>query len=326
MIATDTRAVPATVRVRVPGTSANLGPGFDALGLALSLYDEATITLRADAEVSFDVSGLGAASLPRDERHLLLRSMRAAARHFGLAMSGVEIRMHNVIPQGRGLGSSAATIAAGVAAAWVLRHPKRDQLDRGAILAEAAGIEGHPDNVAACVYGGLTISWQGAQGAEAVGVPVHAEIEPVLFQPAHELSTSIARGLLPATVSHPDAAFTAGRSALLIHALTAAPHLLLDATEDRLHQPYRASAIPESTLLCGELRRAGVPAVISGAGPSVLALCGSQGQLETAMDAPLAPGWLRSRLDIGVGLEASLAPDERNSVGVPPVVPDESSV
>lgn len=306
MTATETRAFPASVRVRVPGTSANLGPGFDALGLALSLYDEAIITLRADAKVLFDVSGLGADSLPRDESHLLLRSMRTAAQHFGLAVTGVEIWMHNVIPQGRGLGSSAATISAAVAAAWMLRHPERDLLDRAAILAEAAEIEGHPDNVAACVYGGLTISWQGSRGAAAARVAVNAEIKPVLFEPTYEMATSLARGLLPPTVSHADAAFTAGRSALLIHALSTAPHLLLDATEDRLHQPYRAKAMPDSALLCGQLRQAGVPAVISGAGPSVLALCGAQGHLEAAMDAPLAAGWLRRRLDIGVGLEASL--------------------
>jgi len=301
---------PASVRVRVPATSANLGPGFDALGLALSLYDEATVTLRTDAEVVIDIAGVGADSLPRDERHLLLRSMRGAAEHFGLPMAGVEIRMHNVIPQSRGLGSSAATIAAGVAAAWML-HPDHRQLDRGAIMAVAAGIEGHPDNVAACVYGGLTISWQGNHGAAAVAVPVHSDIEPVLFLPGLELSTSIARGLLPATISHADAAFTAGRAALLIHALAVAPHLLVQATEDRLHQAYRAPAIPESTALLSELRRAGVAAVISGAGPSVLALCSDPRQTEQAMNVRLSSGWSCHRLDVSIGLDATLgvAPD-----------------
>lgn len=297
-----------SVRVRVPATSANLGPGFDSLGLALGVYDQVTVTPRPDSAVVIDISGLGSESLPRDERHLLLRSMRTAAERFGLTIAGVEIRTHNVIPQGQGLGSSAATIAAGVAAAWML-HPEHDELDRAAIMAEAAVIEGHPDNVAACVYGGLTISWGGAQGAVAAAVPVHADLEPVLFLPALELSTTIARGLLPGTVSHADAAFTAGRSALLIHALTAAPQLLMDATEDRLHQMYRASAIPETTALLEELRRGGVPAVISGAGPSVLALCSAQAQVERVMNAPLSPGWICTRLGVGVGLEAALVTD-----------------
>jgi len=296
---------PTSVRVRVPATSANLGPGFDALGLALSRYDEATIALRTDAAVVIDITGVGADFLPRDEGHLLLRAMRSAAEHFGLPMTGVEIRMHNAIPQSRGLGSSAATIVAGVAAAWML-HPDHERLDPAAVLAVAAGIEGHPDNVAACVYGGLTISWQGAQGAAAVAVPVHSDIEPVLFLPALELSTSLARGLLPATISHADAAFAAGRSALLIHALAAAPHLLMQATEDRLHQAYRAAAIPESSAALHMLRRAGVPAVISGAGPSVLALCSDPEQIEAAMKARLSPGWSCHRLEVATGLDVAL--------------------
>jgi len=252
-----------------------------------------------------EIAGQGAASLPRDERHLLLAAMRIAALEFGVIVRGVQLRVRNAIPQGRGLGSSAATIAAGVAAAWML-HPDHQQLDRGAIMTVAADIEGHPDNVAACVYGGLTISWQGVHGAAAVAVPVHADIEPVLFLPGLELSTSIARGLLPATISHADAAFSAGRAALLIHALAVAPHLLAQATEDRLHQAYRAPAIPESTALLSELRRAGVAAVISGAGPSVLALCSEPRKTEQAMNVRLSSGWSCHRLDVSIGLDATL--------------------
>lgn len=298
----------ASVRVRVPASSANLGPGFDSLGLALSLYDEATVTLRRDSEVILDITGIGAESLPRNEQHLLLSSLRSAAERFGVHVDGVEIRITNAIPQGRGLGSSAATITAGVAAAGML-VPGRDALDRQAVMAVAAEIEGHPDNVAACVYGGLTISWQGASGACAVALAVHPNVEPVLYVPGFELPTETARGLLPASVPHADAAFTAGRSALLIYALTLAPRLLLEATEDRLHQSYRASAIPESTVLLQELRSAGVPAVISGAGPSVLALCSAPTQVEQGMNAPLSTGWTRHRLEVCAGLEAALLPD-----------------
>lgn len=292
-----------SVRVRVPATSANLGPGFDSLGLALSLYDEATVSLRSDAEVVIDIAGLGADSLPRDEAHLLLRALRIAAERFGLRVDGVEIRVRNGIPQGRGVGSSAATITAGVAAAWML-VPGQAQLDHSAVLTVAADIEGHPDNVAACVYGGLTISWQSASGATAAAVPVHPDVEAVLFVPNLELSTDTARGLLPASVPHADAAFTAGRSALLIHALTTAPHLLLEATADRLHQTYRAAAMPESAALLDNLRRLGIPAVISGAGPAVLALCGDQDSTERATEAPAPMGWTRHRLAVSAGLES----------------------
>jgi len=290
--------------VRVPASSANLGPGFDSLGLALSLYDEATISLRSDADVVIDIAGLGSDHLPRDEQHLLLRSLRVAAERFGLRVDGVEIRMRNAIPQSRGLGSSAATITAGVAAAWLL-DPDHSQLDRSAVLAVAAGIEGHPDNVAACVYGGLTISWQGAHGTAAVAVDVHPDIEAVLFLPSLEMSTSTARGLLPASVPHADAAFAVGRSALLIHALSVAPNLLLEGTEDRLHQSYRAGSMPQSAALLEGLRLLGVAAVISGAGPSVLGLCGSQASMDSAMQMDLPGGWSRHRLAVSTGVEFS---------------------
>ncbi len=289
--------------MRVPATSANLGPGFDAVGLALSLYDEAVITLRPDAAVVVDIDGLGSDWLPRGEEHLMLRSLRSAADRFGLLVGGVEIRAHNAIPQGRGLGSSAATITAGVAAAWML-VPGHDGLDPAAVLAVAAALEGHPDNVAACVYGGLTISWVGADCACAAALQVHPGIRAELFLPSLELPTASARGLLPATVPHPEAAFNAGRSALLTHALTTAPDLLLEATEDRLHQPYRAAAMPESTALLEDLRHAGIAAVISGAGPSVLALTSTRSGAEAAQTIVLPPGWTRHRLAVSDGVEA----------------------
>lgn len=293
-----------SVRVRVPATSANLGPGFDALGLALSFHDEAVVTLRSDGDVVIHIEGLGGDRLPRGEEHLLLRSLRSAAERFGLVVGGVEIRAHNAIPQGRGLGSSAATIAAGVAAAWML-VPGHDRLDRAAVLAVAAALEGHPDNVAASVYGGLTISWFGADVARAAALQVHPDIRVELFLPSLELPTATARGLLPGTVSHREAAFNAGRSALLIHALTSDPTLLLEATEDRLHQQHRAAAMPESTALLEELRGAGVAAVISGAGPSVLALSGAEPTVEAGPEPQLPAGWTRHRLAVAGGVETS---------------------
>jgi len=299
-----------SVRVRVPATSANLGPGFDALGLALDLHDEVIVTLLPGTEIVIDIAGIGAETLPRDESHLLLSSLRTAAQRFGVELSGIGIAARNAIPQSRGLGSSAATITAGVAAAWMLASG-HDQLDRAEVLGLAAQIEGHPDNVAACVLGGLTISWQGARGAQAVAVPIRADIEPVLFLPPDGLSTDTARGLLPATIGHAEAAFNAGRSALLIHALTAAPELLLVATQDRLHQSQRGPAMPESSRLLEALRAADIPAVISGAGPSVLALCSTACPPERASAVPMPAGWTCLRLEVSAGADASL-------VGAPP--------
>lgn len=297
------QAASRSVRVRVPATSANLGPGFDALGLALTLYDEAVVTLREDHAVVIDIDGLGSGMLPRGEEHMLLRSLRSAADQFGVAVGGVEIRAHNAIPQGRGLGSSAATITAGVAAAWML-VPGQERLDPAAVLAVAASIEGHPDNVAACVYGGLTISWLDAGCARAAALPVHPNVRAEVFLPSQEFSTDIARGLLPSTVAHSDAAFNAGRSALLVHALTTAPEFLLEATEDRLHQPYRAAAMPDSMALLVDLRRVGIAAVMSGAGPSVLALTGAGPGIAARSTIELPSGWTRQQLAVAGGVEA----------------------
>lgn len=297
------QGAPRSVRVRVPATSANLGPGFDCLGLALSLYDEVVVTPRADLALVIDIDGLGGDVLPRGEEHMLLRALRSAADQFGVAVGGVEIRALNAIPQGRGLGSSAATITAGVAAAWML-VPGQERLDPAAVLAVAASIEGHPDNVAACVYGGLTISWLDSGSARAAALQVHPDIRAEVFLPSLEISTVTARGLLPSTVAHSDAAFNGGRSALLIHALTTAPELLLEATEDRLHQPYRAVAMPDSVALLADLRRAGIAAVISGAGPSVLALTGGAPGVDARPTIELPSGWTRQHLAVAGGVEA----------------------
>jgi homoserine kinase len=169
------------------------------------------------------------------------------------------------------MGSSAAAVVGGILAAWAL-CPAVTGIDDERVLTLADDIEGHPDNVAACLLGGLTLSWTGPEGVRAVSTAVVPEVSPVLCVPATTLSTHVARGLLPATVSHADAVFNAGRSALLVHALTAAPHLLLDATDDRLHQDQRGPAMPATAALVGDLRDAGHAAVVSGAGPAVLVL------------------------------------------------------
>ena len=259
-----------TVRIRVPATSANLGPAFDCAGLALSCWDTLDVTL-TDGGLDVQVTGAGAGELPTDESHLVVQAFRAACVELGWTPAGLRLSARNGIPQGRGMGSSAAAVTAGVLAAWSL-CPDVAGVDDAAVLQLCAAIEGHPDNVAPCLLGGATLSWMTAAGARAERLTVDPRVAPVLFVPTSTLSTHLARGLLPAVVPHADAAHAAGRAALLVHALTREPALLLEGTEDRLHQAQRAPAMPESAALLARLRAAGHAAVVSGAGPCVLAL------------------------------------------------------
>lgn len=279
------------VRVRVPATSANLGPGFDCLGLALSRYDEVDVRVSADG-LDVRVDGEGAASVPRDESHLVVRAIRAAFDRLGGQPAGLAVHCRNTIPHGRGLGSSAAAVIAGIVAARALAPDGISALPDSAVLALATTFEGHPDNVAACLFGGLTIAWLSDGVADAARSTVHPDVRPVLFVPASTLSTDLARGLLPDAVPRRDAVSTVGRAALLVHALTAEPSLLLPATEDWLHQSYRASARPETTALVGRLRARGIPAVVSGAGPSVLAFAPAD------LSPYVPPGWLLAPLAV----------------------------
>lgn len=274
--------------VRVPASSANLGPGFDALGLALGMHDQASAQFAA--ETCVEVSGAGAATVPRDESHLVLRALRRGLAVSGESERGVHLRCHNVIPHGRGLGSSAAAICAGLLLARALSDPSGVRLDGPALLALAAEVEGHPDNVAACLLGGLTVAWTTGGTARATRLTVHPGITPVVLIPAEESSTDAARGLLPDSVPHSDAAFNASRAALLIAALTVDPAQLLTATEDRLHQPYRADSMPATAELVAGLRADGLAAVVSGAGPTVLVLCRSAAEVARASAAP-GTGW-----------------------------------
>jgi homoserine kinase len=262
------------VLVRVPATSANLGPGFDTLGLALGLYDEVGVAVTSSG-VDIEVTGEGAADLAdAGEKHLIVRALRVALDELDVPQpGGFALRCVNRIPHGRGLGSSAAAIVAGVLAARALAGASVAPAD---VLPLANVLEGHPDNVAPCLLGGLTIAWvaTGASGlpeARAIRLDPRPEVLPVAFIAPAPVSTKVARGLLPAAVPHADAASNAGRAALLIAALTARPDALLDGTEDKLHQDYRATAMPHTHDLVTRLRAAGVPAVVSGAGPSVLA-------------------------------------------------------
>jgi homoserine kinase len=265
---------PAEVRVRVPGSSANLGPGFDSLGLALALYDDVEVSVAADG-VEVEVEGEGAGRVPCDEAHLVVRAMRMAWNIVGDAPPGLRMRCRNSVPHSRGLGSSAAAAVAGAVAAVVLAG--RDaELERETILQVAAGMEGHADNAAASLLGGFVVAWETvgntSERFHAVRLDAHPGIRPVALVAGAESLTSTTRGLLPQHVPLVDAAFTGSRTALAVLAFTQRPELLLPATEDRLHQGYRRPAYPESADLVDALRGRGIPATISGAGPTVLAL------------------------------------------------------
>ncbi|MEV6926175.1 homoserine kinase [Dactylosporangium sp. NPDC051485] len=279
--------------VRVPATSANLGPGFDALGLALTLYDtvEGRVTVGG---VTVEVSGEGAGELPGDESHLVVRSMLRAFDALGERPAGLHLRCDNRIPQARGLGSSSAAIVAGIVLARALVEDGEKRMPDAEALALAGAIEGHPDNVAPCLLGGFTIAWQEHGVATAVRREPDPGIRPVLFVPEERGLTEVARAALPKDVPHADAAFNAGRAALLVHALAGDPGRLFAATEDRLHQQYRAQGMPLTAELVALLRAEGVAAVVSGAGPSVLAL-GIDGWAPRPV-----PGWRVLPLDVDV--------------------------
>jgi len=266
-----------TVEVRVPATSANLGPGFDTLGLALSIYDELTVSALDGHEIDIAVEGTGAAEIPTDASNLILRTIRYAYEAVGRQAPGIRIRARNGIPHGRGLGSSGSAVVAGLLAAKGLLDGVATFSDAD-LLRLATEIEGHPDNVAPALFGGLTIAWTDDEMPRHKKLLVHRGVSPLVFVPDRTMSTSTARSVLDPAVSREDAVFNVSRSALLIAALTQSPDLLMAATEDRLHQNSRAAAMPETDSLVRALRAAGFAAVVSGAGPSVLVLADGPGR------------------------------------------------
>jgi homoserine kinase len=284
------------VAVSVPATSANLGPGFDSLGLALAHRDRVTARVLAPGTPStVVVRGEGAGQVPLDGRHLVLSSMGAAFARMGVEPPALDLECDNVIPHARGLGSSSAAIVAGICLARELVGGPA-ALDDDAALALAAQIEGHPDNVAPALLGGFTIAWTGEGRCRAVVAEVDPRVQVVVFVPPAGVETTVARGLLPDDVPHDDAAANAGRAALLVHALGREPELLLAATEDRLHQDHREPAMPASLTLVRALRTAGVAAVVSGAGPAVLAFTDEPGRAAVVAHAP--PRWRALPLSI----------------------------
>ncbi|SMQ68079.1 homoserine kinase [Agreia sp. VKM Ac-1783] len=272
-----------SVTVKVPATTANLGPGFDTLGLALALYDELTVTVREQPGATVQVTGVGEGEVPTDESNLVVRAIAHAFAAYDQPMPGLDLVAHNVIPHGRGLGSSGAAIVSGIMAAKGLLDGIVD-IDALGLLALATEMEGHPDNVAPCLFGGLTIAWVTPEGPQFKKLIVHRGVSPLVLVPQATMSTALARSLQPESVPHADAIFNVSRSTLLIAALIQSPELLLAATEDRLHQNYRAEAMPDTSRLIGLLREQGFPAVVSGAGPSILVLCSDPAQRLAAVE------------------------------------------
>lgn len=259
------------VSVKVPATSANLGPGFDTLGLALALYDELEVAVRDEPGATVEVIGVGEGEVPTDESNLVVRAIAHTFEAVGIPVPGLQLRARNNIPHGRGMGSSGAAIVSGIMAAKGLLEGVVD-LDAQQLLALANDMEGHPDNVAPALFGGLTIAWVTPDGPRFKKLIVHRGVSPLVLVPEHAMSTALARSLQPQSVPHEDAVFNVSRSALLVAALIQSPELLHAATEDKLHQSYRASAMPETDRLITLLRENGFAAVVSGAGPSILVL------------------------------------------------------
>ncbi|HEX9891354.1 MAG TPA: homoserine kinase [Actinomycetota bacterium] len=270
------------ITVSVPATSANLGPGFDALALALDLRSE--VTVDTEAEPAIIVEGEGAGELPRDASNLIFRAMTYLSREAGGTLPPFRLTARNAIPLERGLGSSAAAVVAGVALADRLMGTG---LDPDRILEVAVDIEGHPDNVAGCLRGGLVIAHLSEDGWRAERLDPHGDLRPVLLVPEHErLPTADARRVLPQQVPLATAVFNAGRAALALLALTARPDLLREALEDRLHQPHRLPLVPAARATFERLREARVPVCVSGAGPALLAFEGPAAEVPE-----LGPGW-----------------------------------
>lgn len=290
-------------RASVAASSANLGPGFDSMGLALGLYDEITVETR-DSGLAIEVEGEGAGEVPLDSGHLVVRAVRCGLEAAGAAVDGLIIRCRNAIPHSRGLGSSAAAVVGGLAAAnGLVAQTDLQVLSDDELIQLSSEFEGHPDNASAAVLGGAVVSWSesvpGGSRYAAAALRLHPDIHLFSGIPNVRSSTAETRVLLPEQVSHRDARFNLSRAALLVVALTQRPELLMTATEDVLHQPQRAAAMIASAEYLELLRRSGIPAVLSGAGPSILVLTTQPELPAEALEFAVANGFAMHKMEVG---------------------------
>jgi homoserine kinase len=293
-------------QISVPASSANIGPGFDCFGIALELRDRYAAQVLDDETFDVDVTGEGADEVKKDAKNLVIKSMLRGFEHMGAKPRGIALRALNVIPHGRGLGSSASAIVGGLALARSLVLTGEQYMSDEELITLATELEGHPDNVAAAFYGGATLAWSESKTSSvgdtknigrAVSLRVDDRIKALLLVPNNQLATAKARKLLPEIIPHQDAVLNSSRTALLVHALAERPDLLFIATEDLLHQKYRAQAMPKTIALVEKLRGAGLAAVVSGAGPSVMVLySGAEDEIDQLES--VAPGFTAMKLAI----------------------------
>ena len=302
------KSLPAGLRARavVAASSANLGPGFDSLGLALSLYDE-IIVETTDSGLTIEVEGQGAGQVPLTADHLVVRAIERGLAAAGLRVDGLNVQCRNVIPHSRGLGSSAAAVVGGLAVVnGFAAQSDSAELTIDELVQLSSEFEGHPDNAAAAVLGGAVVSWteDGSTPAryDAARLQLHPDIRLFPAIPETRSSTAATRGLLPEQVSHTDARFNLARAAMLVVALTQRPDLLLEATADRLHQAQRAPAMPASAEYLAMLRRCGVAAVLSGAGPAVIALTSGSDLPADVLEYGAANGFTVTEMSAGDGV------------------------
>lgn len=262
-------------KVTVPASSANLGPGFDTLGLALSLYDTVEVEVTASG-LEIEIFGEGEGELPLDGSHLVVKAIRQGLAAADADAPGLRVVCTNNIPQSRGLGSSAAAAVAGVVAANALAG---FPLATEKLVQLSSAFEGHPDNAAASVLGDAVVSWteipvdgRSVASYRAVVVPVHESIRATALVPNFHASTQAVRRVLPSHVTHTDARFNVSRTAVMTVALQNHPELLWEGTRDRLHQPYRADVLPVTAEWINRLRNRGYAAYLSGAGPTAMVL------------------------------------------------------
>lgn len=290
------------MQVQVPASSANLGPGFDAFGLALAMHDRYVAQVLDDSILDIDVTGEGADEVPLTDKNLLVKAMYKGFDFLGGRPKGLAIRALNVNPHGRGLGSSASAIIGGLVLARALVLNGEDHMSDIQLLSLATDMEGHPDNVSASLFGGATISWFEVEKHKSSAHCIHLNVDPriqaMAYIPAKSLATSKARKMLPDSIPFADAVRNTTNAALMSHALTTRPDLLLTATEDFLHQSYRAEAMPDSFALVQKLRAAGIAAFISGAGPTVLALHTADQREVEEMKMAAGKGFVATPLEI----------------------------
>ncbi|BBY31119.1 homoserine kinase [Mycolicibacterium sediminis] len=303
---THTLSPGLTARATVPASSANLGPGFDSLGLALSLYDEIEVET-AESGITVEVSGEGEGQVPLDSSHLVVRAIEHGLLSADVKVPGLIVKCRNRIPHSRGLGSSAAAVVGGLAAAnGLIAQSDSRTLTKDELIQLSSEFEGHPDNASAAVLGGAVVSWTESEVPlpryAAAPLRLHPDIRLFPAIPQVRSSTAETRVLLPDAVSHVDARFNLSRAALLVVALAERPDLLLEATEDRLHQPQRAPAMPASAEYIGILRRCGVAAVLSGAGPAVIALSTRSELPAEALEFGAANGFAIEEMAVGCGV------------------------